>query len=177
MVSLQFSKEKIWRNAERALKRTREYREHVELEYDDNYQLDYILVKSGKPVSDGVMAYAGYEENVILFYPYDENADPTSLWGFNYERDLFEALGNGEEIVGMTLECHYNVWCTIEEWKDEIEEKEGLQKYLNYCKRNGITKEKLGEVLSYNGMDVMTLYGSGKEVEKEKMRSKKGQER
>jgi len=27
----------------------------------------------------------------------------------------------------MSLECHYNTWCSIDEWRDELEHTNGLQ--------------------------------------------------
>ena len=50
---------------------------------------------------------------------------------------------------------------TIAAWHNGyIEHDKGMQKYLGYCKRNGITEEKMKKEVGYSGMDVMTLYDS-----------------
>lgn len=44
----------------------------------------------------------------------------------------------------MSDECHYGVWQTIDEWyPEEFDNIDGVQKYLKYCKDNGITKNIL----------------------------------
>lgn len=48
-----------------------------------------------------------------------------------------------------------------------------MQKYLEYCVRNYITKESLKEETGYNGKDIMALY----DKEKAKIKWQKGQER
>lgn len=152
------SKEKMWRSAERALKRTDEYQEHRELGMEDNYELLYILTKGRKQTPDDVIAYAGYEDTAISLHPLKDD-EVTHNWDFNFDGDLFEYLESGYELAGMTLDCHYNVWSTIEEWHNgDIDNEKGMQKYLGYCKRGDITKEKLQTEAGYSGMDVMKLY-------------------
>ena len=64
-----------------------------------------------------------------------------------------------KHIVGMSMDCHFDVWSTIEAWQDEIETEKGMQKYLKYCRQNRITKEKIETETGLSGMmDVMTLY-------------------
>lgn len=152
------SKEKIMRTAERTLKRTKEYQRNRESGEKENYQIIYVLAEENKSVSDKVIAFAGYEDKVISFQLFKEDV-PIWNWGFNFERDLFEYLETGYELICMTAECHDAVWSTIEEWHDNgIESHKGMQKYLGYCKKNGITKEKLEKDIGYSGMDVTMLY-------------------
>jgi hypothetical protein len=155
---MKLSNERMVRSAERALKRTGKYQEHRELGYTENYEVLYILVKGKPQNSDEMIAFAGIEETVISFHPF-KNGEVMELWDFNVDSHLFEYLEFGYELAGMTVDSHYNVWCTIEEWHNgDIENKKGMQKYLGYCKRNHITKEKLQADAGYSGMDVMTLY-------------------
>lgn len=155
---MKLSEEKIMRTAERTLKRTKEYQQNREFGLEENYQIIYVLAKGNKSVPDKVTAFAGYEDEVISFPLFKEDA-AIWHWGFNFERDLFGYLESGYELVGMTAECHYDVWSTIEEWGESgIDNKKGMQKYLAYCKRNGISKEKLQKQVEYSGMDVMSLY-------------------
>jgi len=154
---MKLSKEKMMREAERVLKRTEEYQSNRELGIDENYQIIYLLTKGSKATSDNVIVFAGCEEAVISFNPFRDEK-PIENWDFNFESDLFGSLESGYELAEMSLECHCNVWCTIEDWHGDIECLKGMQKYLGYCKRNGITREKLQSKVAYSGMDVMTLY-------------------
>jgi hypothetical protein len=63
----------------------------------------------------------------------------------------------------MSLETHYNVWYDFEGiQRSEIEYWQGVQVYLAYCKRNGITQDRMSKECSYDGMDVMTFYDGKK---------------
>ncbi len=144
------------REANRVLKRTEEYLNNRSLGEED-YVMMYILARREKMITEDVIAFAGSNESVILFHPY-KNDDTVSLWEFDYTRDLFDELEDGYELIGMTLECHYSVWCYLEEEFDyNMRLSEGNQEYLSYCKKNRITKELLQE-LKYSGMNVMSLY-------------------
>lgn len=157
---VEFSKEKICRNAERALKRTKEYRENVEFNLDDNYEIEFILRKKDKTIEDGIVAYALYCDSMISFCPYG-GTDSRHYLYFTYEEDLLEALEDGAEIVHIRYECHADIWDAIDRddnWGIECEK--GLQAYLKYCKQHGITKDKLKDEVSYTGKDAMRLYES-----------------
>lgn len=156
---MKLSKAKLMREAERFLKRTKAYQENRELGCDGNYEIAYVIAKAGRTQPESVLAYAIYEDSMLSFYPFRGETSLCEDWAFNFDDDLFEPLENGYEIVGMTLDSHFGVWATIEDWKDgDIEHENGMQKYLAYCKRNGVTKELLQEKVSYDGMDVMELY-------------------
>ena len=151
---MKLSDEKIIRASERALKRTEAYQENRLLGDEKNYQIFYLLKKGKNAAPNSVIAFADKEEQVISFHPFRED-EPIWNWDFNFDNDLFKYLQEGYELVDMTSESHYGVWWTIEEWHDgEISYPKGMQKYLSYCKQNGITKEKL----KYSGMDAMDLY-------------------
>lgn len=155
---MKLSKEKMWRSVERVLKRTKRYQKYREFGEEENYKLAYVLIKGGNPCAGNIISVALYENDAIQFWPFTDREE-IDLWGFNFERDLFEYLESGYEIVGMTAECHYDVWSAIEEWGESgIDNKKGMQKYLAYCKRHGVSKEELQKEADYSGMDVMTLY-------------------
>ena len=157
---MKLSKEKMWRSSERAMKRTKGYQEYRELGQDENYELAYVLAKGRNPCAEDIIAVAMYEDDAIQFFPFSDREE-FDLWGFNFDRDLFECLETGYEIVGMSMDSHLNVWYTIGAWHNGyIEHENGMQKYLGYCKKNGITEEKLKKEVGYSGMDVMTLYDS-----------------
>lgn len=168
---MKLSKAKLMREAERFLKRTKAYQENREFGCDGNYELAYVITKAGRTQPESVLAYAMYEDSMLSFFPLREEPNLCEDWAFNFDDNLFEPLEDGYEIVGMTLDSHFGVWATIEDWKDgDIEHENGMQKYLAYCKRNGVTKELLQEKVSYDGMDVMELYV------KESLKKQKGEQ-
>ncbi len=158
-----WNKAKIMRQAERALKRTEVYRENRSDSSDpeSNYQLDYVLVKGSKSVPDTAIAYAHFEDDIISFNPF-QSSDAKSIWdwAFNFDSDLFMYLEQGYDLAGMSLGTHSAVWEEIAErhGDDSINYPKGMQHYLNYCKRNGVTVELLQKERQYDGMDVMVLY-------------------
>lgn len=159
-----WNKAKIMRMAERALKRTEAYLKNRSDSNDpeSNYQLDYVLAKGGKSAPGAAVAYAHYLDEIISFDPLkdDDNTQSVWHWTFNFDGDLFERLAQGYDLVGMSLEAHCAAWNEIEESHDSggINSPKGMQQYLNYCKRNGVTAELLHKELQYDGMDAMTLY-------------------
>lgn len=167
------NKEKMWRSAERALKRTAEYQDNRELGQDKNYSILYVLAKGNRQKPDDVVAFAGYEESVISFHPAIGD-EVIQNWDFNIDSDLFAYLESGYELAGMTLDTHYNMWCMMEDWHEGgFDCEKGMQKYLGYCKRNNITLERLQADAGYSGMDVMKLY----DPKADRVKANKEQER
>ena len=158
-----WNKAKIMRQAERALKRTEVYRENRSDSHnpEDNFQLDYVLVKGGKSAPDTAIAYAHYEDEIILFNPFESDGDTKVIgdWAFNFDGDLFMYLERGYDLAGMSLEIHSVVWEEIAECHGNgcINYPKGMQQYLNYCKRNGVTVELLRKEQQYDGIDVTKL--------------------
>jgi len=168
------SKDKIMRMAERYLKRTAIYQEQKDLPADEQYNLQYVLKGHSKDSSEQMIAYAGNMEIMISFNPYNQKKEISYHADWSYDIDaIFDYLEDGYELVGMSLECHYGVWRNIEEGHDgDIEHLQGVQKYLDYCKRNAVTKVKLQKELSYSGMDVMKLYEKKEKSHKEYKQSR-----
>lgn len=176
---MKLSKAKIMREAERFLKRTAEYQEDRDVEKSENYRIQYVLSKGNGTQPENVVAYAysEYREQEILFCPFRKGETVCYNWSSDFGHDLFEPLENGDEIVGMTLGCHSAVWTMIEDFHDrDGEYRKGMQMYLAYCKRNGITKQLLQEKVSHEGMDVMALYKKD-DLTRETKKTQKEQER
>ena len=90
-------------------------------------------------------------EEILSINPFT-NDEPHALaeWDYNIDTYDFENLKDGYEIAYMSMNEHYNFWCVLEQWMpDDIECKEGLQKYLTYCKHNGITKEVIEQCVGF----------------------------
>ena len=66
------------------------------------YAMLYILIKRRSP-ENTIVAAANKEGGVFLFYPFDENEEFSEPWDFDADRLLFEMLGEGYEILDMTM--------------------------------------------------------------------------
>lgn len=160
---MKMSAAKLWQLAERILKRTESYQSNREVGMpdDENFKLDYLLVKESANTSMKVAAFASCEDMVLLLRPLEKDFNKQSFWywSFDYDSGLFEYLEDGYKLADMSLCCHYAVWQTIEDLHEgDIDYTKGMQMYLDYCKKNGITRELLKQQASFDGMDVMKLY-------------------
>ncbi len=147
------------RRAERALKRTKRYLENRAAckTLGCDYELDYVLAKPGAAI-----AYAHCADDIIKFDPLKDDGTTQSVadWSFSLDSDLFSYLERGYQLAGTSPGIHYETWLEINEChEDGINYLKGMQQYLCYCKRNGITVEFLREKFQYEGIDAMTLYG------------------
>ena len=78
-------------------------------------------------------------------------------WDFNIDDYLLSDLEDGYQIEYIPLEEHYNIWCAVEEWKDDIQHQDGLYSYLDHCKKSGISPEVIS-LLGLENVDIMNLY-------------------
>lgn len=91
-------------------------------------------------VSDGRIGHLIYENNKLS--DYEEFLD----WDYSVDGYIFYNLENGYDIVYITDDTHYGIWCEINNYSlEDINYKDGFNKYLNYCKDNNITNEYLDE--------------------------------
>ena len=165
---MQLNKKEIWETAEKTLKRTKQYKEYSDDKLD-NYKVLYVIAKDKRPTSDEIYVYAlasTSNQEVIEFNVFGTGS-AIDFDFMGHDKELLADLQLGYEIVDMTMDCHYSVWASIEEvGKENIRYTNGLQKYLEYCKQNNITKERLHKEVNYKGMDVMTLYEKKREHSK-----------
>ena len=134
------------------------FKEDAELQ---NMQIDLILVNP--QTNETITLASDGQEKMIQFAPkengYENGYMNVPEWDFNFDSYLFEELQKGYEVGYMSDECHYGVWQTIDEWyPEEFDNIDGVQKYLKYCKDNGITKEYLDNKIGLNTKDVMQYY-------------------
>lgn len=136
------------------------------LEKEDDgkiYNIDYILYNS-KDDSFFVLANDGgfpmKAFNLKDEYDLEEEMFDISEWMYSADEYIFEYLEQGYEIKYMTAETHYGLWCEIENkrFEDNIDELDGVQKYLKYCYENEITKEYLDNKVDLDVIDIMKLY-------------------
>ena len=126
-----------------------------------NKHIDYILYD---PDNDNtfVLASDNYGE-AIEFTPYTKEYDGGNLevpeWDYNFDYYIYNYLEEGKRIGYMTDEVHYSIWNSIHElYPEDIDYKDGVQAYLQYCADNGITKEYLDKNTGFDTPDVMQYF-------------------
>ena len=146
----------IKRDAERAMKRLPQYRENRDEQTALNYELAYVLAHAARATD--VVAVAQCEDQYISFQPYAD-APATELWAFDIDRDLLDELVKGYRIAYMHPAIHAEVWALISyNQEHNLPLPDGANRYLGYCKHNGMTRSKLQKAVGYEGMNVLPLY-------------------
>lgn len=154
---MSLNKAKMMRYTERVMKRLEVYQENKEM--DENYELYYLLVKKGNDKK--AIAYAVNGDEAISFNPFSENHDHSvkkydATLLFN-DNSLFNHLEERYQLIGMSLDAHFCVWTNLVESKMETNFPNGMKEYMQFCRRDGMTKEKLNEI-GYDGADVLSAY-------------------
>lgn len=165
-------REKIIRIVERELKRTEEYRRRHDEYGNEEYILGCIMVK-GDAFPKEVIAHAfvedmGLELRFQIWRDEPQIGQKQAMWYdltlFDVEGDFFGKLGQGYSILSVSDIFHYTVWSATEYLADEQNrDKEnscwkGMQKYLSYCKKHGITRNYLVKKEGYDGIDAMATH-------------------
>ena len=95
---------------------------------------------------------------------------------FDVGRDFFGKLEQGYSILSVSDLFHCTAWSATEYLADEQNrDKEnscwkGMQRYLNYCKKHGITRNYLVKKEEYDGIDAMKFYDKSAVAKFEKNR-------
>ena len=155
------NKQEIIHQAEKAFKRTEEYKKSQKDMHNDDidYRIICILMKKKSSDLGMVKAVACTCDYAFEFSPYKENditVYPISYMDYHY---ILEYLENGYKIVDIPFVQHQYFWEEISEYGlEEPIYPNGLQEYMKYCKQNGVTMKKLQEKTYYNGKDIMEFY-------------------
>lgn len=73
--------------------------------------------------------------------------------------DFFGRLEDGYHIEYISMDSNYGLWNVIDElYPTDINNKLGVQKYLQYCKNNNITKEIIDDAIKGETPDIMHYY-------------------
>lgn len=128
---------------------------------NQNKNIDFILVNP-KTNEIQVLASDGMEE-IILFSPYTKELKNEYMnipeWDFNFDEYFFKELQKGYDVGFVSDDTHYGLWNTIIDlYPEDIENLQGVQKYLQYCKDNNITAEYLNDSMKMNIKDAMKYY-------------------
>lgn len=100
---------------------------------------------------------------------------------FDVEGDFFGKLEQGYSILSVSDLFHCTAWNATEYLADEQNrDKEnscwkGMQRYLNYCKKHGITRNYLVKKEEYDGIDAMKFYDKSAVAKFEKNRKTQDQ--
>lgn len=126
-----------------------------------NKHIDYILVDPDTNETY-VLASDGVDE-AIEFTPYSKNYEGGYInvpeWDYNFDYYIYNYLEEGKQIAYMTDEVHYGIWNSIHElYPEDIDYKDGVQWYLQYCADKGITKEYLDKKTGFDTPDVMKYF-------------------
>lgn len=132
-------------------------------EEHSNKHIDYILIKN-KTGETYTLASDEAGEEAIEFTPYTKDHKNgygyVPEWEYNFDYYIFGYLDEDYSIGYMTNNIHYNLWNSIHElYPNDIENKDGVKKYLKYCKDNNITKEFIDRTTNFDTPDVMYILG------------------
>ena len=135
-----------------------------------NMNIEFVLVDKDNVENSKVIAVREDGEGGNVLLPYQKDFKDALDWNYSFDEYLFRDLQNGMEIVYITDETHLAVWDEIEKlYPEDIEFNKGMQKYLKYCKENGITKEYIEKTTNQkNIVDVMQFYKDVKKKERER---------
>lgn len=129
-------------------------------EEHQNKKVDYILYNK-ETQETNTLASDPYGEEAIEFKPQTKDSKEgywnVPEWDYNFDYYIYNLLEENWEIGYMTPEVHYGIWNSINElYPEDIDYKEGVQKYLKYCKENNITKEYLDKQMEKEFPNVNT---------------------
>lgn len=123
------------------------------MEHQDK-KIDYILYKPDK-METNILASNSNDE-AIEFRSNTNDFNYVPEWDYNFDYYIYNLLEENWKIEYMTPEVHYSIWNSINElYPNDIDYKDGVQNYLQYCADNKITKKYLDEETGLNTPDVM----------------------
>lgn len=124
----------------------------------ENNQYKVIIEATNKECPDEVICYKT-DENVASNLDETELVQELSEWSWNIDDDFFARLENGYKIDFMDIDTHHGMWCIInEQGIDGIECKEGLNKYILFCKNSGISAQTIRSTIGHDVKDIYPLY-------------------
>lgn len=116
---------------------------------NENHQIEYRCIFIDNHNPDEGLEITLNEKRYDISSIYD--------WEFSIDEYIFNDLEDGYILTYLPLEQHYNIWCLLDEFYEDIEHTQGMQLYLEYCFKNGITDEIIS-LLGNEYVDVMHLY-------------------
>ena len=142
--------EKLKNKMEKILKKSEDHRDK---------EIDYILLNS--KTGDVHAIATNYDE--ILEFNFNIKESSIDYYEiiealFN-DDDFFGNLEDGYHIEYISMDSNYGLWNVIDEmYPTDINNKLGVQKYLQYCKNNNITKDTIDDAIKGKTPDIMHYY-------------------
>lgn len=122
--------------------------------YDEKTKSTYTIATDGNDQCFSFDPYTKYEPNGYQVIP---------EWDFNFDYYVYDLLEKGCNIGYMTNEMHYGIWNSINElYPNDIEFTDGVLKYVDYCKNNGIDKNFLDKETNLETPDIYPLFDNDK---------------
>lgn len=135
-------------------------------EYKD-YEIKYIFHYKKE---DTYEAIAVYDDEIASIFYHSKEIEVLLDPLYNFDDEIFGSIEkmNGE-IVYMDLDTHCFIWKYIYDlYPYDIENKKGMLDYLEYCKKNNITKELLDKYNEVDNPDAMVYLDKYIKSQKEK---------
>ena len=103
------------------------------------------------------IAIASDEEYIVSIDIENYECEYSQKWYYDIDMNIFGHLENEMNIEFITSQFHCLIWEKFESYDfiDDIFHKEGMQKYLKYCKDEEITQEFLQEECDTDLTDIM----------------------
>ncbi len=137
------------------------------LKEDEEHQNDNVYCVLINLDTDETITIAGDGyENTIIFTPYttkengyEKGYSNVPEWDFSFDSYVFEELEKGYFVGYMSDDMNYGIWNSLKElYPYDIDHKDGVQSYLQYCADNGITKTYLDEKTGFDTPDAMQYF-------------------
>lgn len=142
--------QKLKNKMEKMLKKSEDHRDK---------EIDYILLNSK---TGDVHAIATNYDEILEFR---SNIKKLSIDYYEIiealfnDDDFFGKLEDGYHIEYISMDSNYGLWNVIDEmYPTDINNKLGVQKYLQYCKNNNITKDTIDDAIKGKTPDIMHYY-------------------
>ena len=135
-----------------------------------NMDIEIVLVDRNNLENSKVIAMREDSEGGDVICPYKNDFIDALDWDYSFDEYLFKDLQEGMEPIYITDETHLAIWIDLKKlYPEDIEYSKGMQKYLKYCKDNGITKEYLEKATNQRNLDDVTkFYKDPKKKERER---------
>ena len=135
-----------------------------------DYKLECIMIDNDNIEKSYGILINDEEIAFIEMYKKDINKITDAELTFNLGEDnIFESLENNMKIGYMSMGVHHGLWLEVSHYyPEDTKHKNGVQKYLKYCRENHITKENIDKTFIdtspyENVPDIMKYYNGEKE--------------
>lgn len=131
---------------------------------EDNVKLTSEAILFDEKTNETFSLAKGDNEEGYLFTTYITRTDPLGYnripgWDFNFDYYFYNLLENGLNIGYISDEFHSCIWNSINElYPNDIDFNEGVLKYIEFCKENGVDKKYLDEKTNLETPDIMPLF-------------------